>query len=196
MRELSLNVMDIAQNSISAGAELIVIDICENTHADSLTITVADNGAGMTAEQAACAADPFFTTRKTRRVGLGIPLFKMEAEMTGGSLEITSEKGVGTTVTAKFVPSHVDMIPLGYINSTVLLMITCNEDRDFVYHRRVNLREFTLDTRELRAVLGNEVKLSSPEVSEWIKGYLTEQTQRIKEESSDEVFRGTSGDKG
>ena len=88
------------------------------------------------------------------------------------------------------------MIPLGDINSTVLLLITCNEDRNFVFHHRIHSREFTLDTRELRAVLGNEVRLNSSEVTEWIKGYLSEQTQFIKEESTDEVFSGTSGDQG
>lgn len=192
MRELSLNVMDIVQNSISAGAKLIMIDISEEP--TSLIIKISDNGCGMTAEQAAHVTDPFFTTRTTRKVGLGIPLFKMEAEMTGGGLNINSEKGIGTTVTAKFIPSHVDMIPLGDINSTIQLLITCNEDRDFTYRYSFHSREFILDTRELRTVLGDEVKLSSPDVIEWIKGYLSEQTQLIKEETSDEVFSGTSGD--
>lgn len=196
MRELSLNVMDIAQNSISAGAKLIEIDVCEEPRADRLTIRISDDGAGMTAEQAACVTDPFFTTRTTRKIGMGVPLFKMEAEMTGGSFGVASQKGVGTTITAAFVPSHVDMIPLGDINSTVLLLITCNEDRDFVFHHRMDSREFTLDTRELRAVLGNEVRLNSPEVIQWIKNCLSEETQFIKEESTDEVFSGTSGDQG
>lgn len=174
--------MDIAQNSIAAGAKRIEIDICEDSKADSLIIKISDNGCGMTAEQAAHVTDPFFTTRTTRKVGIGIPLFKMEAEMTGGGLEIASEKGTGTVVTARFVKSHVDMIPLGDINSTVLLLITCNEDRDFVFRRCMDSREFTLDTRALRAVLGNEVKLCSPDVMEWIKGYLSEQTKLLKEE--------------
>jgi anti-sigma regulatory factor (Ser/Thr protein kinase) len=192
MRELSLNVMDIAQNSISAGAKLIQIDVKEDEN--SLIIRISDDGWGMTAEQTTRVTDPFFTTRTTRKVGLGIPLFKMEAEMTGGSLTVESEKGTGTVVTAKFVPSHLDMIPLGDINSTVLLLIACNEERDFIFRHRVASRAFTLDTRELRAVLGNDVKLSSPDVIAWMKGYLSEQTQILKEESSDEVFSGASGD--
>ena len=181
MRELSLNVMDIVQNSISAGASRVEISICED--ADSIVIAISDNGCGMTAEQAANVTNPFFTTRTTRKVGLGVPLFKMEAEMTGGSFEIQSEKGNGTTVTARFVTSHVDMIPLGDINATVLLLVVCNQDRDFIFHRRIDSREFTLDTRELRRELGNEVALNSPEVVEWMKGYLDEQTQLIKEET-------------
>lgn len=184
MRELSLNVMDIVQNSISAGASQIEISVCEDSAADRITITVSDNGCGMTAEQAASVTDPFYTTRTTRKVGLGVSFFKMEAEMTGGNFKVQSERGVGTTVTATFVPSHVDMIPLGDINSTVLLLITCNQEKDFIFHHRMNSREFTLDTRELRRVLGHEVALNSPDVVQWIKGWLDEQTQLIKEESS------------
>lgn len=194
MRELSLNVMDIVQNSISAGADLIKIDVCENKKADKLIIKISDNGCGMNENQVKSVTNPFFTTRTTRKVGLGIPLFKMEAEMTGGSLKIDSEKGVGTVVTAEFVPSHIDMIPLGDINSTVILLIACNEDRNFVFRHKIDSREFTLDTHELRSVLGDEVKLNSKDVIDWIKGYLGEQTQIIKGELSDEVFSGTSGD--
>ena len=175
--------MDIAQNSISAGAKQIEIFVCEDSVADSMIISIADNGCGMTAEQVANVTDPFFTTRTTRKVGLGVPLFKMEAEMTGGALKVQSEKGVGTTLTVRFVPSHVDMIPLGDINSTVLLLVTCNPDRDFIFHHGIDSREFTLDTHELRRELGDEVALNSPDVVEWIKGYLDEQTQLIKEET-------------
>ena len=116
MRELSLNVMDIAQNSISAGASLITIRVEEDRPADTLSISVEDNGKGMSPETVQKVIDPFYTTRTTRSVGLGVPLFKMEAEMTGGSFQIDSQLGVGTTLTAVFKPSSVDMIPLGDIN--------------------------------------------------------------------------------
>lgn len=169
--------MDIAQNSISAGAKLIRIEVTENDVLDQLNITIADDGKGMSDEQVSRVTDPFYTTRTTRKVGLGIPLFKMEAEMTGGSFYVLSELGTGTTVKACFVPSHVDMIPLGDINATVLLLITCNPDRDFIFHRVVNANDFTLDTRELRAVLGDEVALNAPDVVEWIKEFLQENTE-------------------
>ena len=94
--------MDIAQNSISAGATCIEVEVCEDTAQDRLTIQIVDNGRGMSADQVAHVTDPFFTTRTTRKVGLGIPLFKMEAEMTGGELRIVSEPGKGTAVTAEF----------------------------------------------------------------------------------------------
>lgn len=182
MRELALNVMDVAQNSISAGATLITLTVEEESAADRLSITLEDNGCGMTEEQVRSVVDPFYTTRTTRKVGLGVPLFKMEAEMTGGGLRIDSEPGKGTTVTAEFVPSHVDFIPLGDINETILLLITCNTDRDFVFHHRIDDREFTLDTRELRGILGEEVDLNVPDVVAWMRDFLKEQTESIKGE--------------
>ena len=118
--------MDIAQNSISAGASLITIRVEEDRPADTLSISVEDNGKGMSPETVQKVIDPFYTTRTTRSVGLGVPLFKMEAEMTGGSFQIDSQLGVGTTLTAVFKPSSVDMIPLGDINGTVQLLISCN----------------------------------------------------------------------
>lgn len=183
MRELSLNVMDIAQNSISAGASLITLEVEEDLTRDLLRISVKDNGRGMTPEQVQNVTDPFYTTRTTRNVGLGVPLFKMEAEMTGGHFTIDSTVGVGTDLTAVFHPSSVDMIPLGDINGTVQLLVTGNPERDFLYSRRYKdhggEREFALDTRELREVLGGEVALNAPEVVLWVKDYLEEQTHYV-----------------
>jgi len=176
--------MDIAQNSLSAGATLIGIDIAEDPVRDELLIRVTDNGKGMDAAQISRVEDPFYTTRTTRKVGLGIPLFKMEAEMTGGSFEIHSVPGEGTAVTARFVPSHVDMIPLGDIDGTVQLLICGNPGVDFLYSRSCGDRNFTLDTRELREVLGTDVTLDAPEVLAWIHDYLSEQTKLIKEEET------------
>lgn len=184
MRELSLNVMDIAQNSISAKATLITITVDESVPDDLLSIRVEDNGCGMTPEQVEHVIDPFYTTRTTRSVGLGVPLFKMEAEMTGGSFEIHSEKGKGTWLQANFKPSSVDMIPLGDIGGTVQLLISCNPQIDFVYLRRYvtasgEKREFSLKTQELREILGDDVSLDAPDVVLWIKEFLTEQTQEL-----------------
>lgn len=179
MRELSLHVLDIAQNSISAGAALIKISVDEDMQSDSLTLCIADNGRGMTEEQAARVSDPFYTTRTTRKVGLGVPLFRMAAEMTGGDFSVKSQPGMGTTVTARFVTSSIDMIPLGDVNSTVSLLIRCNPEIDFIFRRSFNGNSFTLDTRELKATLGPEVPLDTQEVMEWIEGYLAEQTQII-----------------
>ena len=178
MRELSLNVMDVAQNSVRAEATLVRISVTESDKDDRLTIVIADNGYGMTDEQVQQVIDPFFTTRTTRKVGLGVPLFKLSAEQTGGSFDIQSEKGVGTTTTASYVKSHVDMTPLGDINDTIKILIQCNPDIDFVYTCTTDAGSFTLDTRELREVLG-DVALDTPDVLEWIADYLEENTKSI-----------------
>ncbi|MDP4120373.1 MAG: ATP-binding protein [Bacillota bacterium] len=186
MRELSLNVMDIVQNSVTAKATFIEIIVKEITN-DSLlsindsllSIIIKDNGCGMSEKQLKNVTDPFFTTRTTRSVGLGIPLFKMEAEQTGGSFSIDSEIGLGTTLKANFVTSHLDMTPLGNINSTVSILIRCNPDIDFLYRRSIDDKSFDLDTKELRQVLGNDVPLNSSEVMQWIDEYLKEQTQNL-----------------
>lgn len=184
MRELALNVMDVTQNSITAGATLITLSVEEDKGADRLSISVTDNGCGMTPEQVAHVIDPFYTTRTTRKVGLGVPLFKMEAEMTGGSFQIRSEKGKGTTLQAVFCPSSVDMIPLGDINGIVQMLITCNPDIDFVFTRTLRKEngeetEFSLKTQELRQVLGEDVPLNAPDVVLWIRDYLEEQTREL-----------------
>ncbi len=178
MRELSLNVMDVAQNSVRADANLVTITVTESDKSDSLTISIADDGCGMTEEQVSQVIDPFFTTRTTRKVGLGVPLFKLSAEQTGGSFDIKSELGKGTVTTASYVKSHVDMTPLGDINSTVSILIRCNPDIDFVFTRTTDKGSFTLDTRELRVVLEG-VPLDTPDVLEWIEQYLKENTENI-----------------
>lgn len=174
MRELSLNILDIAQNSLSAGAGLVTLTVDEDSGADSLTLRVEDDGRGMDADTLQRVRDPFYTTRTTRKVGMGVPLFRMAAEMAGGELTLQSELGKGTEVTARFVRSHIDRMPLGDMVGTMTALIRLNPQVDFVYRRCFNGREAVTDTRELRQVLG-EVPLDTPEVMEWIDGYLREQ---------------------
>lgn len=178
MRELSLNILDIAQNSLSAGAGLVTLTVDEDSGADSLTLRVEDDGRGMDADTLQKVRDPFYTTRTTRKVGMGIPLFRMAAEMTGGSLDIVSEPGKGTAVTASFSLSHIDRMPLGDMAGTVTALIRLNPGVDFVYRHTVDGRSFEMDTRELRAQLG-DVPLSEPDVMEWIDGYLREQEDSL-----------------
>ena len=179
MRELSLNVLDIAQNSISANASLIEIEVLEDTVKKELVIGIYDNGRGMTPEQVRNVQDPFFTTRTTRKVGMGIPLFKLAAEQTGGSLEITSEVGVGTRVRTVFRTDSIDFTPVGDMDSTIVMLITMNTDRDFIYRFGIDENEFTLSTEELKGILG-DVPLSEPSIAQWIREYLSEQTQNIR----------------
>lgn len=180
MRELSLNVLDIAQNSVSAKASLIEIELKECTEKNELLISIYDNGKGMTAEQLSSVRDPFFTTRTTRKVGMGIPLFKMAAEMTGGHLEIESQVGVGTRVKALFRTDHLDFVPVGDMASTMVTLITMNEDIDFLYTRSTDDKSFTLDTRSLKEILGG-VPFSEPSISTWLKDYINENTKQIAE---------------
>lgn len=179
MRELSLHVLDIAQNSIAAGASFVRIEITEEMQPHRMRIRVEDDGKGMSGEQVERVCSPFYTTRTTRKVGLGIPLFKMAAEMTGGSFTIESQPGQGTVVTALFHADHVDMIPLGDIDSTVFTLIRCNPGLDFLFEHRIGDRCLVLDTRVLRETLGGEVPLDTPEVMDWITEYVKEQRMII-----------------
>lgn len=171
-----MNVLDVSENSTRAGASLVTIEVSADQASDRLTIVIDDDGCGMTAEQVERVTDPFFTTRTTRKVGLGIPFFKQAAESTGGSFEIRSEPGKGTTVTAVFVLSHVDRMPLGDMCATIHNLIVYHPDTDFRYTYRYNEASFTLDTREMREILEG-IPLNSPEVSDYIMEYLRENQQ-------------------
>lgn len=173
MTEISLNILDVAENSTRAGASLVTITVSADTAADRLTVSIDDDGCGMTEEQVAHVTDPFFTTRTTRKVGLGVPFFKYAAESTGGSFTIQSQPGVGTTVTAVFVLSHIDRMPLGDISSTIHTLVVYHPDTDFRYIYEYDGKSFTLDTREFREILG-DVPFDTPEISSYIMEYLTE----------------------
>lgn len=178
MTELSLNVLDVANNSIRANADLIEISVSIHRDKNLLGITIADNGCGMTEEQLAKVEDPFFTTRTTRGVGLGIPFFKQAALSTDGSFTVESVIGVGTKVTAVFGLSHIDRMPLGDMNSTIYTLITLNTQIDFLYTYEFDEKLFCLDTRQFREILG-DVPLDSPQVSAYIKEYLEENQKEV-----------------
>jgi anti-sigma regulatory factor (Ser/Thr protein kinase) len=178
MRELSLNILDIAQNSISAGATLTEIVVNENTKEKTLLIGIYDNGCGMTEEQVKNVIDPFFTTRTTRKVGMGIPLFKMSCEQTGGRFTIDSQKGVGTKINALFKTDSIDFTPLGDIASTIVTIVSMNNDKEFLYKRVLDDKEFIFSTVEIKKILGG-VPLSEPSVMNWIEEYLNEQYNEL-----------------
>ena len=171
-RELSQHILDIFENGAHAGASRMHIDIEEDLPQDRLSITIQDNGRGMDAEMLRHIADPWVTTRATRKVGLGIPFFKQTAEMCGGEFSIRSTPGVGTLISAAFQHSHIDRPPLGDLAGTLLCMIVGYPDVDIVYRHRVAEREFTLDTREIRAILGDDVPLSDPDVLGFLRETL------------------------
>ena len=176
MTEISLNILDIAENSIRAQASLITISVRVDTQADKLDVTIEDNGCGMTPEQVEHVEDPFYTTRSTRKVGLGVPFFKMAALSAGGDFSIWSEPSKGTIVYAQFGLSNIDRMPLGDISGTIHTLIVFNQNIDFVYNYQYDDKSFTLDTREFRQILG-DVPFDTPEVSQYILDYLKENRQ-------------------
>jgi len=171
--ELSLHILDILQNGLEAGASRIELAIEEDISKDLLRITITDNGRGMDKVTLDRVRDPFFTTRTTRRVGLGIPLFAATAECCNGSFTIESAPGEGTTIAATFQHSHIDRPPIGDMVTTLLSVILGQEHVDLHYHHKVNERDFEFNTEEVRARLG-EVPLSHPVVRKWLREYLQE----------------------
>ena len=178
MLELAMHILDIAENSVRAGAKLITIRILEDLEKDLYVMEIADDGRGMNAGERQRALDPFYTTKKVRKVGLGLPLLQNAARNTGGAFRLDSAVGRGTTVTANFRRGHIDRQPLGNIASSLLGLIMGNPGIDFLYHHRVDGRSYTLDTRELKKEL-EDVPLSHPEVTKFIRENINEGLKEI-----------------
>lgn len=178
--EISLHILDVAQNSLRAGASLIEIFLFTDTEKSTFCFKIRDNGCGMSAEQVRRVTDPFYTSRTTRRVGLGVPFLKQAAEATGGFIKIKSEEGSGTEISAIFHTDHIDCMPLGDITETMMTLLEGGKNVDFIYTYDVDGREFVLDTREVREILG-EVSFSEPEVRTFLTEYLTENKKEVDE---------------
>ncbi len=182
MKELSLNILDVAENSVKAGATLTQILLTEEGQV--LTLEIADDGCGMSEDVVRSVVDPFYTTRTTRKVGMGVPLLKLACEQTGGELRIesvTEEENPaehGTHVTATFHMDHIDFTPLGDVSATVLTLIQGHPDTDFLFVHKKSSGIVQLDTRQLREVL-EDVPLNSYDVMEWIGEYLREQYEAL-----------------
>ena len=172
MGELSLHLLDIVQNSIEAGAARIEIALEEDAAAGTLCLSIEDDGRGMTGEQLSRADDPFYTTRTTRRIGMGLPFLKMAAQLTGGGMRVRSAPGKGTKIEAEFFTKSIDMPPAGDLEETLVLLVATNPALDFAYTRSRDGRSFSLDTRALRGVLGGRAGLSRLEAAGWIREYL------------------------
>lgn len=179
MKDLSLHILDIVQNSIRAKSTLIGIEITECSDDNQLVIEISDDGCGMSPEQLNLAIDPFYTSRTTRKVGLGLSLFKQNAEMTGGSFCIVSELGKGTKVTAVFVLNHIDRPIMGDLVGTLLILICSTVEIDHVFKYKTPEGEFELDTREVRQTLEN-VSISHPDVRSFLKEMLQENLDQIQ----------------
>lgn len=176
MRELALNILDIAENSVKAKATLVTISVV--AEGNLLSIAIDDDGCGMDEEFLKRVEDPFTTTRTTRKVGMGVPLFKMAAEMAGGTFEIKSEKGVGTKVLATFQIDNIDREPLGNLADTMVALLSDDKPTDFLLIVSVDGNKFEFDTRELKEELDG-VPVSEPEVLIFVRDMINENITQI-----------------
>jgi anti-sigma regulatory factor (Ser/Thr protein kinase) len=178
MTELALHIMDIMQNSIMANASRIELRIYENHTEDMLIIEIIDNGYGMDSTTVNKAIDPFFTSRTTRKVGMGLPLFKQAAEHCGGSFHIESEPGVGTRMTVTMKESHIDRQPMGDIAGVIMLVVSANPEIDFVYKHETEEGEFVFDTKQIKRIL-EDVSITDPKVIRFIREMIQENLNEI-----------------
>lgn len=178
MREIALHILDIMQNSTAAQANMIRVSMTADPKADTLTITIEDNGCGMDSELLASVTDPFSTTRKTRRIGLGIPLMKASCERSGGSFEITSQKSIGTTVTAVYETDHIDRPVLGDLAGVITDMAASWPGVDIQLRLMYQAKQFEFSSGEAARMLG-EVPLSEYSVVKWLREYINEGINEI-----------------
>ena len=181
MRELSLHLLDIAENSIAAQASTVEIAIREDNRMDRLYLSVRDDGKGMDKEMLAMVTDPFVTTRTTRKVGLGIPLLKAAAEFCNGALNIHSAPGTGTRLEVEFQNSHIDRMPLGDITSTMLHLVIANPQIHFIFQYRIDDREYIFNDEALKHELA-DIPLSDPLVITYLRDELEAGIQTLQPE--------------
>ncbi len=178
MLDLSKHILDIAENSIRAGAKTVLVTVIEDIPADTLMFEIVDDGRGMSQDELKRALDPFYTTKKVRRVGLGLPMLKLAAEQTGGNFKMASKEGRGTTVSVTFGHSHIDRQPLGDVGLTIVTLILGSPQVDFIYTHKKDGRQYRLDTRDIRRELG-DVPLMHIDVLSLIKGDIEEGIKEI-----------------
>ena len=179
MQNLAAHIMDIAQNAVRAKATAITINVEENSEQATFSFTIEDNGCGMDANVLQRITDPFFTSRTVRKVGLGIPLLKQNAEQTGGYIDLQSQLGKGSTVKAVFHRNHWDCPPVGDIGDVVVLLITANADIEFIYTHTTSRGKYSICTSEIKATL-EEVPLHHPDIVLALQEMVRENINQIK----------------
>ena len=172
MEDISLHILDVVENCITAKASRIEVKITEDTAENLLTVEMNDNGKGMSEELLENATDPFYTTRTTRKVGLGIPLLAQSARESNGDISVKSKIGEGTFIKATFQYNHIDRRPLGDIGQTMIILIMSNPDIDFLYEHKKNDKSYTLDTAEMKKELDG-IPINNPEVIKIIKNDIS-----------------------
>ncbi len=179
MKNIAEHILDIVQNSIRAKAQLITIQLSESVVSNSYELLITDNGLGMDAEICKKVSDPFYTSRTTRKVGLGIPLLKQNAEQSGGVFHLKSEPGKGTEISASFILNHIDRLPVGDLIGSYILLFAANPNLEFKVIHKTDLGNLLFDTREAKEMLG-EIPLSASEVRNFLRDWFVENLQAIK----------------
>ncbi len=179
MQDISLHILDVAENSIKAQAHKIEIRIQDSAKDDLLTLEIIDDGMGMDAETLKKALDPFFSTKTTRRFGLGLPLLAEAARTANGDFSIESQPGKGTTIKATFQASHIDMKPLGDIALTLVTLILGQPEVDILFSHHIDQAQYILDTKEIKSQL-NGLSIASPEVIRFIKEHIKEGLDNLR----------------
>lgn len=179
MRELALHILDIAENCVTAKADLVRISVHENTHTDKFSFSVSDNGKGMDEEMVKMVTDPFVTSRTTRKVGLGIPLLKAAAEACNGGLTISSALSKGTKISCWFQRSHIDRMPLGDIVNTVTMLVIGYPDIHWIFRYEFNEAMFEFDDEFFKSELG-DIALSEPPIIRFLRDHLKEGIEGVQ----------------
>lgn len=179
MKDLSLHILDIVQNSTRANASLVKVDIEEDTERNLISITIKDDGSGMPSDMVKNVEDPYVTSRTTRKVGMGIPLFKQSAVQSGGGLHIISEIGIGTTIIATFQMDNIDTPPWGDLAGVIALLVSGNPTVDFFYSHSYNGVEYVFDTLSVKEILG-DTPISEPQVANFLKTMIAENLVEIR----------------
>jgi len=174
LNEIALFLLDIANNSITAQATLIIIKLIIDPLKDVIRMVVSDNGCGMDEETIQAVISPFYSTRTTRKIGLGIPLIKQSCEASNGSFELQSKVNEGTTLTMEWQYSHIDTVPIGDIGATMMTLIGANSKIDYLLHYQSESNALVFDTREVKTQLGED-DLSDPEVLGYLRDYINQQ---------------------
>lgn len=178
MKDLALHILDLLQNSVSAGSTIIKLKIDEHPSEDKYSLLLTDNGKGMDADTLKLATDPFFTTRTTRKIGLGLPLMKQNAERTGGFMHINSQTGKGTEVAVEFSHSHIDRLPAGDIAGVFALTASSYSNIDFIYIHTTTKGTFVFESDEIKNTLG-DVPINNPQVIAFMKDLIRDNLAEI-----------------
>jgi len=186
LRELSLHILDIAENSVSAGGSRVRITVIEDMVKDRLSIVISDNGKGMDAETVKRVLDPFVTSRTTRKVGLGLPLLAAAAEGCNGGLTIESEPGVGTTIKVTFQHSHIDRMPLGDLAETWETLLLGSPEVNWVFHYQVNDEIFFMDDLELKRELDG-ISITEPGVMRIIRKMISDGVDSVSQKTKEHI---------